>query len=213
MAWARENTREALWDAMSRKEVYATSGTRLLVRVFAGWDFEAADLDRSDFAEQGYERGVPMGGDLSDAPAGGTPSLLVRAVRDADGASLDRVQVIKGWLDANGETQEQIYDVAVSDGRAIGPDGRSMTPVGDTVNVEAATYTNAIGDPYLTGYWEDPDFDPNERAFYYVRVIEIPTPRWTTYDARFFGTEIPDGAPTSIQDRAYTSPIWYTPSN
>ena len=211
--WARENTREALWDAMARKEVYATSGTRMLVRVFAGWDFEAADLDRSDFAEQGYERGVPMGGDLSDAPGGAAPRLLVRAVRDADGANLDRVQVIKGWLDEDGETQERIYDVAVSDGRTIGADGRNMVPVGNTVDVEAATYTNAIGDPYLTAYWEDPDFDPNERAFYYVRVIEIPTPRWTTYDARFFGTEIPDGAPASIQDRAYTSPIWYTPAN
>ena len=211
--WARENTREAIWDAMARKEVYATSGTRMLVRVFAGWDFEAADLDRSDFAEHGYEGGVPMGGDLSDAPAGGAPNLLVRAVRDADGANLDRVQIIKGWLDENGETQERIYDVAVSDGRPIGPDGRNLTPVGNTVNVEAATYTNAIGDPYLTAYWEDPDFDPSERAFYYVRVIEIPTPRWTTYDARFFGTEIPDGAPASIQDRAYTSPIWYTPAD
>ena len=209
--WARENTREGIWDAMSRKEVYATSGTRLLVRVFAGWDFEASDLDRSDFAEQGYARGVPMGGDLSNAPAGQAPSLLMRAVRDADGANLDRIQVIKGWLDATGETQERIYDVAVSDGRVIGADGRSRTSVGNTVNVEDASYTNAIGEPYLSAYWEDPDFDPTQRAFYYVRVIEIPTPRWTTYDAKFFGVEIPEGAPTSIQDRAYTSPIWYSP--
>ena len=209
--WARENTREALWDAMARKEVYATSGTRLRVRVFGGWDYEAADLDRSDFAEYGYQNGVPMGGDLSDAPNGGAPKIMVRAVRDADGANLDRIQVIKGWLDADGETQERIYDVAVSDGRTIGADGRSRTPVGNTVDVEEATYTNAIGDPYLTAFWTDPDFDPAERAFYYVRVIEIPTPRWTTYDAKVFGVEIPDGAPTAIQDRAYTSPIWYTP--
>jgi len=211
--WARDNTREALWDAMARKEVYATSGTRLMVRVFAGWDFEADDLERSDFAEYAYENGVPMGGDLSSAPGGKTPTLMVRAVRDADGANLDRIQVIKGWLDANGETHEKIYDVAVSDGRTIGSDGRSHTPVGNTVNVEEATYTNAIGDPYLTAIWTDPDFDPAQRAFYYVRVIEIPTPRWTTYDAKVFGVDIPEGAPTSIQDRAYTSPIWYTPGN
>ncbi|MDX2412309.1 MAG: DUF3604 domain-containing protein [Woeseiaceae bacterium] len=209
--WARENTREAIWDAMARKEVYATTGTRVLVRVFAGWEFDEQDLDAADFAEQGYERGVPMGGDLTDAPSGAAPTLLVRALRDVDGANLDRVQVIKGWLDANGETHERIYDVAVSDGRAIGKDGRTNTPVGNTVNVAEATYTNAIGEPYLASYWEDPDFDPKQRAFYYVRVIEIPTPRWTTYDANVFGVEIPEGAPTSIQDRAYTTPIWYTP--
>ena len=151
---------------MARKEVYATSGTRLRVRVFGGWDYEAADLERSDFAEYGYQNGVPMGGDLSDAPSGGAPKFMVRAVRDADGANLDRAQVIKGWLDANGETQERIYDVSVSDGRTIGADGRSRTAVGNTVDVEEATYTNAIGDPYLTAFWTDPDFDPAERAFY-----------------------------------------------
>jgi len=209
--WARENTREGIWDALARKEVYATSGTRLLVRVFAGWDFEATDLERSDFAERGYERGVPMGGDLSDAPAGSAPTLLVRAVRDADGANLDRIQVIKGWLGADGETHERIYDVAVSDGRAIGSDGRSTSPVGNTVNVGDATYTNAIGEPYLTAHWEDPDFDASQRAFYYVRVIEIPTLRGTTYDTNVFGVEIPECAQTSIQDRAYTPPIWFTP--
>jgi hypothetical protein len=135
----------------------------------------------------------------------------VRAIRDADGADLDRVQIIKGWLDAEGETHERIYDVAVSDGRTIGLDGRCKTLVGNTVNVKEATYTNAIGDPYLTAFWKDPDFDPKQRAFYYVRVIEIPTPRWTTYDAKIFGVEIPEEAPKSIQDRAYTSPVWYTP--
>ncbi len=209
--WSRENTREALWDAMARKETYATTGTRIKVRVFAGWDFQASDLDLSDFAEHGYEGGVPMGGDLSNAPNGKAPGFLVRAVRDADGADLDRVQIIKGWLDKDGNTHEKIYDVAVSGGRTIGSDGRCMTPVGNTVNVEEASYTNAIGSPYLTAFWKDPDFDPDQKAFYYVRVIEIPTPRWTTYDAKIFGVEIPEGAPTSIQDRAYTSPIWYTP--
>ena len=209
--WANENTREALWDAMARKEVYATTGTRLLVRVFGGYDFTAKDLERSDFAEQGYKRGVPMGGDLKAAPAGKVPSFLVRAVRDADGANLDRIQVIKGWLDASGNTHEKVYDVAWSGNRKPGKDGK-LAPVGNTVNVKDATYTNAIGAPYLHAHWKDPSFDPKQRAFYYVRVIEIPTPRWTTYGARFFGTKPPAAAPTAIQDRAYTSPIWYSPS-
>jgi hypothetical protein len=211
--WSRENTREAIWDAMARKETYATTGTRLTVRVFAGWDYQNSDLDRSDFAEYGYEHGVPMGGDLSKSPEGKAPRLLVRAVRDADGADLDRVQIIKGWMDKDGKTHEKVYDVAVSDDRKIANDGRCKIPVGNTVNVKEATYTNAIGDPYLAAFWEDPEFDPAQRAFYYVRVIEIPTPRWTTYDAKVFGVKIPEGAPASIQDRAYTSPIWYTPGD
>jgi len=209
--WARENTREALWDAMARKEVYATSGTRLLVRVFGGYDFTPKDLERSDFAEQGYKRGVPMGGDLKSAPAGKAPTFLVRAVRDADGANLDRIQVIKGWLDASGKTHEKVYDVAWSGNRKPGKDGK-LPPVGNTVNVKDASYTNAIGAPYLHAHWKDSSFDPKQRAFYYVRVIEIPTPRWTTYDAKFFGTTPPTAAPTAIQDRAYTSPIWYSPT-
>jgi hypothetical protein len=209
--WAKENTREALWEAMARKEVYATSGTRLLVRVFGGYDFTAKDLERSDFAEQGYKRGVPMGGDLKSAPAGKAPSFLVRAVRDADGANLDRIQVIKGWLDAAGKTHEKVYDVAWSGNRKPGKDGK-LPLVGNTVNVKDASYTNAIGAPYLHAHWKDPTFDPKQRAFYYVRVIEIPTPRWTTYDAKFFGTTPPAAAPTAIQDRAYTSPIWYSPT-
>ena len=209
--WSRENTREALWDAMARKETYATTGTRLTVRVFAGWGFEASDLDRSNFAEHGYDNGVPMGGDLSSAPRGKAPSFLVRAVRDPDGADLDRVQIIKGWLGADGETHEQVYDLAVSDGRQIGADGRCKTPVGNTVNAKEATYSNSIGDPYLETFWQDPNFDAKQRAFYYVRVLEIPTPRWTTYDSKVFGVELPEDAPVSIQERAYTSPIWYTP--
>lgn len=209
--WARDNTREALWDAMKRKEVYASTGTRLLVRVFAGWDFKPEEVDRWDFAKNGYERGVPMGGDLRNAPNGKSPVFMIRSLRDADGANLDRIQIIKGWLDKEGKTHERIYDVAVSDGRKIAKDGRCKTPVGNTVNVKEATYKNSIGDPLLLGYWKDPDFDPSERAFYYVRVMEIPTPRWTTYDAKFFGVGLPDDVPASIQDRAYTSPIWYTP--
>ena len=136
---------------------------------------------------------------------------MVRSVRDSDGADLDRVQIIKGWLDAAGETHEKIYDVAVSDGRKIGKDGRCHKPVGNTVNVAEASYTNAIGDPFLQAFWKDPGFDPEQRAFYYVRAIEIPTPRWTTFDAKIFGVELPKDAPISIQERAYTSPIWYTP--
>ena len=208
--WARDNTREALWDAMARKEVYATTGTRLVVRVFGGFDFTAQDLERSDFAEQGYQRGVPMGGDLKSASAGKAPTFLVRAMRDADGANLDRIQVVKGWLDASGKTQEKVYDVAWSGDRKPGANGK-LPPVGNTVNVKEASYTNAIGAPYLTAYWKDPAFDPKLRAFYYVRVLEIPTPRWTTYDAKIFGVKLPTDVPASIQDRAYTSPIWYTP--
>ncbi len=208
--WARGNTREALWDAMSRREVYATTGTRLLVRVFAGYDFERRDLHRSNFAERGYAGGVPMGGDLTAAPAGKAPVLLVRALRDADGANLDRLQVIKGWLDAAGKTHERVYDVAWSGDRAPGPDGK-LPPVGNTVDVTAASYDNSIGAPALSAYWRDPEFDPAQRAFYYVRVLEIPTPRWTTFDAKFFGVALPKDVPASIQERAYTSPIWYTP--
>ncbi len=209
--WARENTREAIFDAMSRKEVYATTGSRIIVRVFAGWDFQPDEVERPDFAAQGYRRGLPMGGELSSPPSGAAPTFMVRALRDPDGANLDRVQIVKGWLDADGETQERIYDIAVSDGRTIGADGRCRTPVGDTVDVDNATYTNSIGDALLMGYWKDPEFDPGERAFYYVRVIEIPTPRWTAYDAKRFGIEMPEEVTMKVQDRAYTSPIWYTP--
>jgi hypothetical protein len=208
--WARDNTREALWDAMARKEVYATTGTRLVVRVFGGFDFTAADLDASNFAELGYQGGVPMGGDLTAAPEGKAPGFMIRAMRDVDGANLDRVQVIKGWLDAEGKTQEQVYDVAWSGDRSVGADGK-LPPVGNTVDVAQATYTNAIGAPILSAFWQDPDFSADQSAFYYVRVIEIPTPRWTTYDAKVFGVALPTDVPSSIQDRAYTSPIWYTP--
>ena len=210
--WARENTRRDIFDAMQRKEVYATTGSRIRVRVFAGWNFEPGDVDTPDFAAKGYRGGVPMGGDLSNAPEGGAPVFIIRALRDPDWANLDRVQVIKGWLDDDGEIHERIYDVAVSGGREIGDDGRAREPVGNTVNLDTAEFTNSIGSPLLAAYWQDPDFDPEESAFYYVRVLEIPTPRWTTYDAVHFGIERPSNVPATIQDRAYTSPIWYTPN-
>ncbi len=207
--WARENTREAIFDAMMRKEVYATSGTRLRVRVFAGYDFQASDLPRSDFDAHGYENGVPMGADLGADPEGRAPRLLVRALRDPDGANLDRVQVVKGWVNADGETVERIYDIACGGRDVI--NGQCADEIGNTVDGATATYTNDIGQAILAGYWEDPDFDPTQNAFYYVRVIEIPSPRWTTFDAAFFGVELPEGAKVSIQERAFTSPIWYQP--
>ncbi len=209
--WAHENTRASLWDAMARKEVYATTGTRITVRVFAGWDFGADEVERPDFAEQGYKRGVPMGGDLTEAPAGRSPVFMVRALRDVDGANLDRVQIIKGWVGADGQMLEKVYDIAVSDGRTIGADGRSRTSVGSTVDITDASYTNSIGDALLMGYWEDPDFDAGLQAFYYVRVIEIPTPRWTAYDAKRFGVTMPEEVRMTVTERAYTSPIWYMP--
>ena len=208
--WARENTRESIFDAMARKEVYATSGSRIRVRVFGGWDFTADEVERPDFARQGYARGVPMGGDLTSAPSGKAPSFMIRALRDPDNANLDRVQVIKGWLDDDGEPQERIYDVACSDGRTI-VNRRCNREVGSTVDIADASYTNTIGDPMLTAHWVDPDFDPAQSAFYYVRVIEIPKPRWTAYDAKIFNLDLPDDVVMTVQDRAYTSPIWYTP--
>ena len=209
--WATENTRKGLFDAMKRKEVYATTGSRMTLRVFAGWDFKLEDVQRPDFAKTGYERGVPMGGELSKAAKGQSPSFVIRVLRDVDGANLDRVQIVKGWLDKKGELHEQVYDVMCSDDRSINKKHRCDKAVGNTVNVKKATYTNSIGDALMMTYWKDPDFDAKQRAFYYVRVLEIPTPRWTTYDAAFYGVELPKDVPASQQERAYTSPIWYTP--
>ena len=194
-----------------RKETYATTGPRMTVRFFGGWDFAAADANSRRPALAGYRRGVPMGGELRQAEAEGAPKFLLAALKDPIGANLDRIQIIKGWLDADGGLRERIYDVAVSDDRVIDANGRSRTAVGNTVDVANATWTNTIGDPELITVWEDPDFDPSQRAFYYVRVLEIPTPRWNAYDARYYGVASPEGARTMEQERAYTSPIWYAP--
>ena len=208
--WASENTREALWDAMERKETYATTGPRMIVRFFGGFDFEPEDLETHSPASIGYAKGVPMGGDLSAAPKGKSPTFLVAALKDPLGANLDRVQVIKGWLAEDGSLHERVFDVAWSGDRK--PDATGKLPaVGDTVDVKSATWTNTIGDRQLMRVWQDPDFDPALRAFYYARVIEIPTPRWTAHDARYFGLGAPDGVPMTTQERAYTSPIWYSP--
>ncbi|MGH7493966.1 MAG: DUF3604 domain-containing protein [bacterium] len=210
--WARENTREAIFEAMQRKEAYATTGSRMIVRFFGGWDIVAKDAETRSPAVAGYQKGVPMGGDLRNAPAGKAPSFLVAALKDPIGGNLDRIQIIKGWLDKSAKLQEKIYDLAVSDGRKIEADGRCKTPVGNTVDVPNATWTNTIGDPELIVVWKDPDFDASLRAFYYVRVIEIPTPRWTAYDAKYYGLKNLDAKiPMTTQERAYTSPIWYTP--
>ncbi|MEE8260942.1 MAG: DUF3604 domain-containing protein, partial [Gammaproteobacteria bacterium] len=209
--WATENTREALFDAMERKEVYATTGSRTMVRFFAGWDFTDEDIASRNPAFVGYRKGVPMGGDLKPRTGNQAPSFMVYALRDPIGGNLDRIQIIKGWMDSSGETHERVYDVAVSDGRTIGADGRCRTPVGNTVVAETANFTNTIGASELATVWTDPDFDPTQKAFYYARVIEIPTPRWSTIEAFRFGIPIPEGAPVSTQERAYTSPIWYTP--
>ncbi|MBE9638192.1 DUF3604 domain-containing protein [Salipiger mangrovisoli] len=209
--WAKENTRAALFDAMARKEVYATTGPRMMVRFFGGWDYTDDDLRSRQPAFIGYEKGVPMGGDLRAASEGATaPSFMVYALRDPVGANLDRIQIIKGWMDTAGETHEKVYDVAWSEGREMGADG-TLPEVGNTVDIPAATWYNTIGASELATVWTDPEFDPAQKAFYYARVLEIPTPRWVVYDAQRFGVEIPEGAETIGQERAYTSPIWYTP--
>ncbi|MCM3872018.1 MAG: DUF3604 domain-containing protein [Pyrinomonadaceae bacterium] len=210
--WATENTRTAIWDAMERRETYGTTGTRMIVRFFGGWNFEPVDANNRMPAAVGYSKGVPMGGDLRNAPAGSAPTFLVAALKDPMGANLDRIQIVKGWLDANGQAQEKVYDVVWGDAdkRKTGADGK-VPAVGSTVDMENATWTNTIGDPELITVWRDPNFDPKQRAFYYARVMEIPTPRWTAYDAKRFGIKALAGTRMTIQERGYTSPIWYTP--
>jgi hypothetical protein len=207
--WATENTREAIFDAMRRKEVYATTGSRMTVRFFGGWSFEPGDIQNRVPAYTGYEKGVPMGGELGK-PAASAPSFLVAAAKDPYSGNLDRIQIVKGWMDKDGKTHEKVYDVAWSDDRKPGRDGK-VPPVGNTVNANNATWTNSIGEPELAAVWQDPDFDKQQAAFYYARVIEIPTPRWTAYEAKRFGVKMDKDVPMTTRERAYTSPIWYTP--
>ena len=207
--WASENTREAIFDAMERKETYATTGPRIMVRFFGGWNYNDNDLRSRAPAFRGYEKGVPMGGDLPPVD-GDAPTFMVYALRDSIGANLDRIQIIKGWMDSKGKTHEKIYNVAWSDNRTPDANGK-LPPVGNTVDVEAANWTNTIGASELATVWTDPDFDPEHNAFYYARVIEIPTPRWILYDKVRLGANIPEGAKLTLQERAYTSPIWYKP--
>jgi hypothetical protein len=210
--WATANTRAALWDAMMRRETYATTGTRMTIRVFGGWNFEPGDEDRSDFVQVGYEKGVPMGGELHREEEGRSPTFIVAAMRDPMGANLDRAQMVKGWRDRAGDLHEKVYDIVWSDAETRKQDVRGkVPPVGNTVNVAEATWTNSIGDAQLATVWQDPDFSSTEQAFYYVRVLEIPTPRWTAYDAKQFSVTMGKEVPMTTQERAYTSPIWYVP--
>ena len=206
--WATENTREALFDAMARKEVYATTGPRITVRFFGGWHYTEKDATSPQLARIGYDKGVPMGGDLPPDSSGKSPSFIVAAARDPFSGTLDRIQIVKGWLDADGNTREKVYDVAWSGNRKPNRKGK-LAPVGSTVDIANATWSNSIGAAELATVWQDPDFDSNQSAFYYARVLEIPTPRWSAYDVKRFGDNIPAEVPMTTQERAYTSPIWY----
>ncbi len=210
--WAEENTRASIFDAMKRKETYATTGSRMIVRFFGGWEFDSKDANSRLPARTGYAKGVPMGGNLSVAPKGKkSPTFLVAALKDPIGGNLDRIQVIKGWMDGKDKLHEKVYDVAWSDDRKLDPKTGKLPPVGNTVDVANATWTNTIGATELITVWKDPDFDAKQSAFYYARVIEIPTPRWTAFDAKYFKVNMPQEVPMTTTERAYTSPIWYTP--
>ena len=207
--WAEANTRESLFDALQRKETFATSGPRIKVRFFGGWGFNKDLLNQQDFVSQAYAKGVPMGGELSSAAAGAIPSFIIMAAKDPDGANLDRVQIIKAWVDDNGDSHEQVIDIAAADSRQIDPKSGKLAAVGNTVKAQEPSYSNTIGGALISTHWIDDDFNPNQHAFYYVRVLEIPTPRWSTYDAVTLGTTPME--PVSIQERAISSAIWYKP--
>lgn len=210
--WAPENTRQAIFDAFKRKEVYGTTGTRIVLRVFGGFDFRPRDAEARDIARVGYDKGVPMGGDLTNAPDGQAPSFLIYAAKDPLSGNLDRIQVIKGWVDDSGETRQHVYNVAWSGDRQLDAEGK-LPPVGNTVDVQTARYENTIGSAQLATVWKDPDFEAGQLAFYYVRVLEIPTPRHSLYDAIALGVPVSEThQPASTQERAYSSPIWYTPA-
>lgn len=209
--WAKENTREAIFDAMERRETCATTGPRIRLRFFGGWGFNAGDAEQANLAAIGYARGVPMGGDLPNAQAANSaPAFLIAALRDPLGANLDRVQVVKGWLDNEGNARERVYNVSWSGERGLDDAGR-LPWVGNTVDLSVPTWSNSIGAAELSTVWRDPDFDAAQPAFYYLRALEIPTPRWTAYDAVRFGISLPEDVALITQDRAYSSPIWYTP--
>jgi hypothetical protein len=211
--WAEENTRECIFDAMKRKETYGTSGTMIRLRFFGGWDYSNGLVEDKNFVKKAYDGGVPMGGDLPEKPySAKAPTFAVSAMKDPESGNLDRIQIIKGFINRWGRTDEKIYDVAISDNRKADPKTGKVPPVGNTVNIKKATYTNDIGDTQLSAVWTDPDFDPKQKALYYVRVLEIPTPRWTTYDAARNNLPLPTDVPATIQERAWSSPIWYTPA-
>lgn len=209
--WATENTRDAIFDAMQSKETYGTSGTLIRLRFFGGWGYPENLVNDKKFVEKAYKAGVPMGNDLPEKTAK-APTFAVWALKDPDSGNLDRIQIIKGFINKWGRTDETIYDVALSDDRKADPKTGKIPPVGNTVDVKKATYTNDIGDSQLSAVWTDPDFDPAQKAVYYVRVMEIPTPRWSTYDSVASGLPIPEGIPATLQERAWSSPIWYTPA-
>jgi hypothetical protein len=211
--WAEENTRASIFDAMKRKETYGTSGPLIRLRFFGGWDYPNDLISDTDFVKKAYDGGVPMGGDLSEKPSKAkAPTFIVWALKDPESGNLDRVQIVKGWINKWNRPSEKIYDVAISDGRKPDPKTGKVPPVGNTVNVKKATYTNDIGDTQLSAVWTDPDFDPSQKAVYYVRVLEIPTPRWTTYDSARNNLPLSPLVPTTLQERAWSSPIWYTPA-
>jgi len=198
-------------NSASRVFSRAHTGSRISVRFFGGWNYAPDLVEQPAYLDVAYGEGVPMGGELGDAPKSTAPVFIAVALKDPDGANLDRVQIVKGWLDRRGIMQEKVYDVAWSDNRQPDPGTGKLPPVGSTVDIEKATYTNSIGSAQLAAVWTDPDFNSDQRAFYYLRAIEIPRPRWSTYDAAYFKLDLPDEIPRTVQDRAYTSPIWYTP--